>query len=68
MSALVQPMPGLSQLTTRQVIDLDAKIRSLCVYTEATGDEVYLPIVIRAGKPVRIGKPILLEKFSPTEL
>lgn len=68
MSALIQPMPGLTQLTTRQVMDLDAKIRSLCVYTEQTGDEVHLSIIIRAGKPVKIGNPMLLEKFSPTGL
>lgn len=65
---MVKPAPGLTQLTTRQVMDLDAKIRSLCVYTEATGDEVHLSIIIRAGKPIKIGNPMLLEKFSPTDL
>jgi hypothetical protein len=63
--ALVQPMPGLTQLTTRQVMDLDAKIRSLCVYTETTGEEVILPIIIRGGKPFKIGEPMRMTKFSP---
>lgn len=68
MSTLIQPMKGLTQLTTRQVMDLDAKIRSLCAYSEATGEEIHLPIIIRNGKPVKIGQPMLMEKFSPTGL
>ena len=65
---LVKPAPGLTQLTTRQVLDLDAKIRSLCIYTAQTGEEVHLAIIIRGGKPIKIGNPMLLEKFSPTGL
>lgn len=68
MSSIVQPAPGLTQLTTRQVVDLDAKIRSLCAYSEATGEEIHLPIIIRNGKPVKIGQPMLMERFSPVGL
>jgi hypothetical protein len=66
---LVPPACGLQQLTWRQVEMLDAKIRSLCVYTQQMTDvEIILPIMIRNGKPVKIGEPIRLEKFSPTAL
>ncbi len=66
--AVVPPAPGLMQLTWTQVLELDAKIRSLCAYSEQTGEEVQLPIVIRNGKPIKIGAPLRLEKFSPTPL
>lgn len=67
-TAMVPPAPGLTQLTTRQVMDLDAKIRSLCAYTEATQEEIHLPIIIRNGKPIKIGRPLLIEKFNPVGL
>jgi hypothetical protein len=65
---VAQPAEGFTQLTMRQLLELDAKIRSLCVYSEATGEEIHLPIIIRSGKPVKIGSPMLLEKFRPTGL
>lgn len=66
--SLVPPARGLQQLTWAQVETLDAKVRSLCAYTEQVGVEVILPIVIRNGRPVQVGEPLLLEKFSPTAL
>jgi hypothetical protein len=65
-ASLVPPAKGLTQLTWAQVEELDAKIRSLCVYTEATGQEIHLPIIIRNGKPIKIGEPMSIKKFSPT--
>jgi hypothetical protein len=67
-AAIVKPAVGYSRLTTRQLLDLDAKINSLCAYSEAVGCEIHLPIIIRNGKPVKIGNPMLLDKFSPTDL
>ena len=65
---VVPPAKGLTQLTWPQVEELDAKIRSLCVYTMETGKEVVLPIVVRNGRPIKIGQTLLLEKFSPMRL
>ncbi|MCB0207730.1 MAG: hypothetical protein KDJ52_00280 [Anaerolineae bacterium] len=66
----VPPAKGLTKLTWRQVEELDAKISSLCAHTQSlkNDEEVHLPIVIRNGKPVRIGQPMLMEKFSPTSI
>jgi hypothetical protein len=65
----VPAMPGLQQLTTNQVLKLDALIRSVCVYTDSNPDEeVILPLVIRNGKPIKVGRPLTMSKFSPTEL
>jgi hypothetical protein len=61
-----KPAKGLTQLTWPQVEEIDAKLRSLCVYAEQTGQEVMLTIFInRNGKPVSIGQPLLVERFSP---
>jgi hypothetical protein len=62
-----QPAKGLTQLTTTQILTLDTKLRSLCSYAETTGQELMLVIHInRNGKPISIGEPIRMEKFSPT--
>ncbi len=66
MTALVRPAAGLLQLTWAQVEELDAKIASLCAYTEASGEEIHLPLIIRNGKPIKVGQPMLLKKFKPT--
>lgn len=61
------PAPGLQQLTTTQIQQLDAKLRSLCIYAEKTGEELLMVIhVNRNGRPVTIGDPVKLEKFNPT--
>lgn len=65
-AVMTPPARGLTQLTWKQVEELDAKIRSLCAYSEMTGEEIHLPIIIRNGKPVKVGQPMLLEKFKPT--
>lgn len=60
------PAEDLTLLTWSQVIELDAKIASLCAYAAATGKEVALQILInRNGKPYRIGDPLKFEKFNP---
>lgn len=62
-----QPAEGLQQLTTTQILTLDAKLRSLCAYSEMTGEELMLVIHInRNGKPISIGQPMRFEKFNPT--
>lgn len=68
MTTLTPPAGGLKQLTWAQVEQLDARIRLLCAWTESNGNEVILPIVIRKGKPMRIGQPLLIEQFKPTAL
>lgn len=68
MATLVPPAKGLTQLTWKQIEDLDAAIRSLCLLTQQTDEEIHLPIIIKRGKPMRIGRPMIMDSFKPTGL
>lgn len=63
------PAKGLQILTWQQVEELDARISSLCAYAEQTGEELMLPLYVsRNGKPVKIGRPAILDKFEPARV
>jgi hypothetical protein len=54
----------LIQSIWKQIAVLDAKISSLCAYSETTGAELALPAVVTAGV-IEIGQPAIFEKFRP---
>jgi len=59
-----RPAQGLLRLTWPQVEQIDAKISSLCAYTEETQGEARLVIVIKKGK-VRFIESVASEEFAP---
>lgn len=60
-----RPAKGLLRLTWPQVEMIDAKISSLCGFTEEGGGEARLVVVIKKGK-VRFVEMVLSEELSPT--
>jgi hypothetical protein len=60
-----KPAKGLLRLTWPQVELIDAKISSLCAFTEQTGGEARLVVVIKRGIP-RFVEMTHSEELSPT--
>jgi hypothetical protein len=58
------PAQGRLRLTEAQINDIDIKLSSLCAYTEQTGGEARLTIVVKRGK-VRFVEMTTSEQVSP---
>ena len=59
-----QPARGLLRLTWPQIELIDAKVSSLCAFTEENGGEARLVIVIKKGK-VRFVETVESEELRP---
>ena len=59
-----RPAKGLLRLTWPQVETIDAKLSSLCAYTEAGGSQAELKIIVRNGK-IRFVEMTISEELSP---
>jgi hypothetical protein len=59
-----RPAKGLLRLTWPQIETIDAKISSLCAFTEESSGEAELVIKIKKGK-VRFVEMRLSEELSP---
>lgn len=62
--AIVPPAKGLKRLTWAQIEQLDAIIDS----TGGQEEEFLFQLLVRNGKPVKIGTLVPLSKFSPIRL
>lgn len=60
-----RPAKGLLRLTWPQVETIDAKLSSLCAYTEQTGSQAELKIVVKNGK-IRFVEMTISEELNPT--
>lgn len=60
-----QPAPGFQKLTTKQLLEIDAKVASLGAYAAATGQELMMVIYInKNGHPTSIGAPLEMSRLS----
>ncbi len=61
-----RPAKGLMRLTWPQIEKIDAVVSSLCGWTEETGGEAKVTLIIKKGKLRFVERPVLSEELFPT--
>jgi len=59
-----RPAKGLLRLTWPQIETIDAKLSSLCAYTQDSGGQAELKIIVKSGK-IRFVEMTTSEELSP---